>query len=83
MQSKGPKSNFSEFVSNRLISTNFDSGSSNLASERRETAGNPIFHNFSQISQFFAFRRSSSSRAARRSERSLPICSSLSRESRL
>ena len=30
-------------VSDRLISTNFDAGSSNLASERRETAGDPIF----------------------------------------
>ena len=28
----------------RFISTNFDAGSSNPASGRRETAGNPIFH---------------------------------------
>ena len=44
MQKNGPQKS-------RLISTNFDAGSSNLASERRETAGNPIFQFFSH---FFA-----------------------------
>ena len=28
------------------MSTNFDAGNSNLASELRETAGNPVFCNF-------------------------------------
>ena len=50
MENKGPKTS-------RLILTNFDAGSSNLASERRETAGNPIFRKFFQKSTNIDLRR--------------------------
>ena len=45
LQNKGPPPN-------RLTSTNFDAGSSNLASERRETAGNLIFRKFFEIRKY-------------------------------
>ena len=53
MQNKGPKKKLPNFTSNRFIPTNFDAGSSNLASERLETAGNPIFHQF--FSEFLPY----------------------------
>ena len=40
---RAPKRENRRFVSNRLISTNFGAGSSNLVPEWRETAGNPDF----------------------------------------
>ena len=51
LQNKGPRKVLSEFAPNELIVTNFDAGSSNLASEPPLTAGSVFFVNMTQTMQ--------------------------------